>query len=1400
MDGFQGDPMIPAIPIQLQPLVEATWWQSLIQRGINDNKTLDQVIRIVVEESEARNPLHQRRIELLRVKKSDSAHSDFLYKLEQFAELIDFNSLTLDGLISHLFLEQCDMDMGRICQEILAKEPGGNLQMLRSEVKRAEGSVWYKGGHRSTAKRTDDRYCSECDSTTHYQKDCWGPCTHCGRRNHRSSDCLRKKNEDTKTENEKEKEQIRAKKALKNKKEREKKKKKKAERALVEATAKGELSNSESSTSEVDSPVKGRRARLERVGLSGAARRAVSFQNELINMSEEEATEFAESISKALARKASETSNSPIFKAEITPSRTAENGRMEDLVADTGCTKPIVGAQICRDNKIPIIPLTGLKITDASGNYLNICGTAEFYVKSQVLGARKRRVRAAVLEGNTSEREILISMELLQKWDIIHPTFPMETVTQYFNSINKHKKKKIYSSAYRAVYEKSSQSQHKLRDPSAQCIKLKQKMIHKYKGNFASKLSPKDRMSVEPVELVVDESRNIPPAHHTRPFDTPYHLRQAAEAEIKHFIDAEVLTPVSYPTDWMSKAFFVPKSDPSKVRLVADFRQLNKALKRPHWPTESSGQLMRHIDSKAKFFCTIDATQGYHQIPVAKSSQKYLTIVTQQGRFCYTVTPMGVCSSSDLFNLLTDGEVRWEGNNVLKNMDDWLLSGRTLEELQGKMEKLLTFCQSKNLKLNPEKLLVSEEVEFGGTVISAEKVNGEEIIFIDPKDKRVAAFTDMPKPKTKKEVQIFCGLLSSLQAWFPAIALKIPNLRKATASKTKFVWTQLLEEEYVAVKGVMETQIRLSPYDPSKKLRLVIDGASSAGVGFVLFQWVDEKDPGKGACIVAANSSMLGENQVGYSPIDAELLALDFAAKACHYWMWACPSVELYSDCSGLLDMLEKPIANICNRRHMKILTNLMSYRFNTCHIPGVSNKIADALSRLCRRVVQTTHYPAQMPRILSMSKKAAVHTRQLEVLDPMVQDLAEAGAADQDYVQMLTDVENGVSPGDIGEGSELKRVEGVLQHLGTVTLPDGNRLILRNGCEVLVPLSERKRILETLHLDHMSDGTMIRQVKNRIWWPKIRHDLKDIYNNCDACREFRASQPQKQNEISMVDVFANFYPNEEIQIDFAEKGNNDYLMVADTLTGFIQAFPVRNKGTAEATLKVREWSSMFGRPYRIKCDSGPAFRKTFREEMKELGINVVPSSNYNPSSNALVERAVKSLKEILNKGGTMSDLQLRELIFCVNSREQEGGKGSPLSRFLGHGTRSYLPNSLDRNLNWSHLMQIRAEQHQKRVDKPGRCPKEVFEEGERVWVQDIRTKKWDQEGTISAVRTAADGKIVSYDLIVNGHPTIRHRRYLRKCLGNDQAEAADLSVDTAPEAPRRSGRQSRQRSASQSQ
>ena len=139
-DGYNGMTDGNPINIHLMPLIEPTWNMSLIQRGLKDDKTLEQVIAMIMEESNERNPLHARRMQMLRIKKSGS-HSDFLYLLEQHSSLIDFLSLTCNSLVMHLFLEQSDAEMAKLYQEILSRNPEGDLTLLRQEIKRVESSV-----------------------------------------------------------------------------------------------------------------------------------------------------------------------------------------------------------------------------------------------------------------------------------------------------------------------------------------------------------------------------------------------------------------------------------------------------------------------------------------------------------------------------------------------------------------------------------------------------------------------------------------------------------------------------------------------------------------------------------------------------------------------------------------------------------------------------------------------------------------------------------------------------------------------------------------------------------------------------------------------------------------------------------------------------------------------------------------------------------------------------------------------------------------------------------------------------------------------------------------------------------------------------------------------------------
>ena len=119
-------------------------------------------------------------------------------------------------------------------------------------------------------------------------------------------------------------------------------------------------------------------------------------------------------------------------------------------------------------------------------------------------------------------------------------------------------------------------------------------------------------------------------------------------------------------------------------------------------------------------------------------------------------------------------------------------------------------------------------------------------------------------------------MLSSLQIWNPSLPLNLSRLRKACASKGKITWDKELEDEYNNCMEIMQTRIKLSPYDPSKKLRLIIDRAKKVSTGYVLCQYLDEENASKGVKIICCGMVKLDPDK-DYSPVEAEAIALSRA-------------------------------------------------------------------------------------------------------------------------------------------------------------------------------------------------------------------------------------------------------------------------------------------------------------------------------------------------------------------------------------------------------------------------------------------------------------------------------------------------------------------------------------------
>ena len=84
------------------------------------------------------------------------------------------------------------------------------------------------------------------------------------------------------------------------------------------------------------------------------------------------------------------------------------------------------------------------------------------------------------------------------------------------------------------------------------------------------------------------------------------------------------------------------------------------------------------------------------------------------------------------------------------------------------------------------------------------------------------------------------------------------------------LWQSQALRTVTKIKLIFQDQIRLSPFDPSKAINILTDGASSKGIGFMFYQHPDESNPSDDVTIVQANSSALKDSQLGYSLVDCE--------------------------------------------------------------------------------------------------------------------------------------------------------------------------------------------------------------------------------------------------------------------------------------------------------------------------------------------------------------------------------------------------------------------------------------------------------------------------------------------------------------------------------------------------
>lgn len=632
---------------------------------------------------------------------------------------------------------------------------------------------------------------------------------------------------------------------------------------------------------------------------------------------------------------------------------------------------------------------------------------------------------------------------------------------------------------------------------------------------------------------------------------------------------------------WAAPLHMTPKAD-GTLRPCGDYRNLNKQTEPDHYPVPNMADLINSLHG-AKVFSKLDLLKGYFQVPVHPEDVPKTAIITPFGSFVFFYSTFGLKNSGATFQRLMDtifGEIPF----VVVYIDDLLIFSRNHVEHKQHLRTTLRLLRDNGLICRTDKCAFGlSSVEFLGHIVSSDGVR--------PTPSKVEAITRFPRPTAIKEVQEFLGLINFYGRFVPKAAARLAPLYDIIGSKTKdFAWTDACTTAFEGAKSALAEAATLAYPLPNLPITITTD-ASDAAVGACLEQTINNV-----VRPIAFFSRKLRPNERKYSTFDRELLAIFLALRHFRHFVGGNNPVTLRTDHKPIVQAFCKT-SDAWTARQQRHLSAIAETGCAIEHLPGTSNPVADALSRV---------------EIDSVCNEV-----QSVVLGIDYASMAEAQAADPETASYRTSITS----------------------LMWQDVKFGDFSLL---CDVstgrprpLVPREFRRPVFDAIHsLSHPSARSSLKMVKARFVWHSISRDVRTWARLCEACQRSKVgrhtesgigefAQPRRRFGHIHVDVVGPLPSSQGFRYLFT---------VVDRSTRWPEAIPMTDStASACASALLHGWIASKGVPDIITSDRGRSFTSQLWTALAALlGVRCHHTTAYNPEANGLVERSHRSLKQAL--------------------------------------------------------------------------------------------------------------------------------------------------------------------------
>ena len=181
----------------------------------------------------------------------------------------------------------------------------------------------------------------------------------------------------------------------------------------------------------------------------------------------------------------------------------------------------------------------------------------------------------------------------------------------------------------------------------------------------------------------------------------------------------------------------------------------------------------------------------------------------------------------------------------------------------------------------------------------------------------------------------------------------------------------------------------------------------------------------------------------------------------------------------------------------------------------------------------------------------------------------------------------------------------------------------------IIIPEIEKQRVLKEIHNAHQGVTRCIASAKESVWWFGITEDIKAHVGSCIQCMIY---ENKKIETLEMIPIPKG--PWEMLGTDIFQLSGKKYLLVVDYYSKYIElAFLEKGENSGRIIEKLKSIFSRHGIPDQVISDNGPQYASLeFKEFTKVYKYKHITSSPRYPKGNGMAERAVKTVKRLLEK------------------------------------------------------------------------------------------------------------------------------------------------------------------------